>query len=224
MSEMTSSGLVADVEADIRDFIARQDGLMFNEIDFQMHLAIFLRSSGRYDDVDVEYSLPRTLIDDYDWKSNLRIDIVVSRGGEYCPVELKYPTKGVTREIKRFGKFFPDTVVMKNQGAQDLVRYNFWKDVRRIELLRRIFESVHGGIAVLLTNDVSYARPVRETSANAPFSTHDGKRWYGGVMDWNGNSSLRVDHPPFTLDGSYTTHWTAAKIDGIEFKYTIVKV
>ncbi|MDE6333638.1 MAG: hypothetical protein K2L77_03215 [Muribaculaceae bacterium] len=221
---MTSSGLVADVEADIRDFIARQDELMFNEIDFQIQLAIYLRGSGRYDDVDVEYSMPRTLIDDYDWKSNLRIDIVVSRSGEYCPVELKYPTKGVTREIKRFGKFFPDTEVMKNHGAQDLVRYNYWKDVRRIELLRRIFDSVHGGLAVLLTNDMYYTRPVRATSAAAPFSTHEGRCAGGGTMDWNGNPAVRPSHPSFTLDGVYAIRWTDAQIDGVGFKYTIVKV
>lgn len=224
MNEKTSSGLVADVEADIRGFIARQDELMFNEIDFQVQLAIYLRSSGQYDDVDVEYSLPRTLIDDYDWKSNLRIDIVVSRGGEYCPVELKFSTKGVTREIKRFGKFFPDTVVMKNQGAQDLVRYNYWKDVRRIELLRRIFDSVRGGLAVLLTNDMSYTRPVLATSASAPFSTHEGGCAGGGAMDWNGNPAVRPSHPSFTLDGVYAIRWTDAQIDGVGFKYTIVKV
>lgn len=221
---MATDRLTSDVAADIREFIRQQQELMFNELDFQIQLALYLRGSGRYDDVDVEYSLPRDAMPGYDWNSNLRIDLVVSRNGEYCPVELKYPTRKVTRRITRFGEDVPEAVVMKNQGAQDIVRYNFWKDVRRLEVLRGRFESVSGGVAVMMTNDMSYTRPVRDESTCAPFSTAEGHEVGGGTVDWLGEPTVRKDHPPFTLEGRYAAHWEETKIDNIEFKYTIVTI
>lgn len=209
---------------DIRDFIRQQRELMFNELDFQIQLALYLRSSGHYSDVDVEYSLPRDAMPGYDWDSNLRIDLVVSRGGEYCPVELKYPTRKVTRSITRFGEHVPEAVVMKNQGAQDIVRYNFWKDVRRLEVLRSRFARVRGGVAVIMTNDPSYTRPVRVNSSCAPFSTAEGHCVGPGDVDWQNMPAIRADHPPFILAGRYTMRWEHMAIDDIEFNYSIITI
>ena len=50
--------LVQEVENDIREFIKQQEELLFNEFDFQMQLAIYLRMSNKYDDVDSEYYMP----------------------------------------------------------------------------------------------------------------------------------------------------------------------
>lgn len=47
------------VEADVRQFIEGDEELFFNERDFQMHLAVYLRSLGKYDDVDIEYYVPQ---------------------------------------------------------------------------------------------------------------------------------------------------------------------
>ena len=220
----TDPGLAKTLRDDILAFISQQTELMFNEIDFQIQLALYLRSSGHYDDVDVEYSLPKDIMPDYDWDSNLRIDLVVSRDGKYCPVELKYPTCKVTKAISRFGKHIPEAVVMKNQGAQDIVRYNFWKDVRRIEVLNSRFDSVEGGIAVIMTNDSSYVRPVRPDSSCAPFSTSEGNVVGPGTVDWQNMPTVRENHPPFTLNGSYTARWHQATIDGIDFNYMIIEI
>lgn len=43
------------------------------------------------------------------------------------PIELKYKTKGFTEIIGS------DTIIIKNQGAQDVGRYDFLYDVQRIE-------------------------------------------------------------------------------------------
>ena len=48
------------VHDDVMAFLESNDELLFNERDFQMHLATWLRRSGNgYDDVDVEYYVPR---------------------------------------------------------------------------------------------------------------------------------------------------------------------
>ena len=146
--------LIDIVRADVMAFLESNNELLFNERDFQMHFATWLRNSANaYDDVDVEYYVPKTELDNYIWDSELRLDIVVKKGGEYCPVELKYKTKKVERQISRFDEAMHDkVVVMKNQGAQDLGMYDFWKDVRRVELVRNRFERVKGGLAVFVTN------------------------------------------------------------------------
>lgn len=221
---MTTDRLASEVAADIRSFIGQQQELLFNELDFQIQLALYLRASGRYDDVDVEYSLPQSALPEYDWKSNLRVDLVVSRNGEYCPVELKLPTRRVTKTILRFGEMVPEAIVMKNQGAQDIVRYNFWKDVRRVEVLRSRFEAIKGGIAVIMTNDPSYVRPVHPQSACAPFSTAEGMVVGPGAIDWQNMPSVRVNHKPFSLDGKYAIHWDKTTIDDIEFNYCILTI
>ena len=131
------------VQTDILLFLDNNNELLFNERDFQMHLATYLRESKHYDDVDVEYYVPQTELKDYVWQSELRIDIVVRKEEKYFLIELKYKTKKVEKEIARLGEFLKNkVVVMKNQGAQDLGMYDFWKDVRRIELVRNRFGNV----------------------------------------------------------------------------------
>lgn len=102
------------VEADVRQFIEGDEELFFNERDFQMHLAVYLRSLGKYDDVDIEYYVPQKELDRYLWENELRLDIVVSKNGEYVPIELKYKTKAVSRPMTRFGERLSEKIpVMK---------------------------------------------------------------------------------------------------------------
>ena len=68
----------------------------------------------------------------YEWDSHLRLDIVVRKADTFAIIELKYPTSRVLSEIKRFGQSLANVEIMKQQGAQDLVSYNFWTDFRRI--------------------------------------------------------------------------------------------
>lgn len=114
--------LVDIVSKDVLAFLESNEELFFNERDFQMHLATWLRGSANaYEDVDVEYYVPWQELEGYVWQCELRLDIVVKKDGEYCPIELKYKTKKLERQISRFDEILHDkVVVMKNQGAQDL--------------------------------------------------------------------------------------------------------
>ena len=95
--------LVQIVQNDIDAFLKSNEELFFNERDFQMHLAIWLKhSSHAYDDVDVEYYVPYKMLDNYIWENELHLDIVVKKNGEYLPVELKYKTKSVFKKLLRF--------------------------------------------------------------------------------------------------------------------------
>lgn len=206
-------------------FLESNDELLFNERDLQMHLATWLRGSANaYDDVDVEYYVPQSELDNYIWDSELRLDIVVKRNGEYCPVELKYKTRKVERQITRFDEALHDkVVVMKNQGAQDLGMYDFWKDVRRVELVRNRFERVKGGLAVFVTNDALYTKASRANSNNKLLNMNEGT--HSRAKHWaNPESTCAKSYPDFEVEKEYRIEWHNRKIDGVEFYYQIVTI
>lgn len=218
--------LVDLVRNDVCAFLKSNNELLFNERDFQMHLATWLRGSdNNYDDVDVEYYVPRQELDNYVWNSELRLDIVVKKGGEYCPVELKYKTKKVERKISRFDEdLTSNVVVMKNQGAQDLGMYDFWKDVRRVELVRNRFERVKGGLAVFVTNDEFYTKGSKETSNNYLFNMSAGKA-HSKQKHWaNPESTCAKTHPNFDVEREYSIEWHNKLVDGVKFHYCIVTI
>lgn len=218
--------LIDLVRNDVTAFLESNKELLFNERDFQMHLATWLRnSSNRYDDVDVEYYVPHQELEDYVWGSELRLDVVVKSGGEYCPVELKYKTKKVERQIARFDKELHNKfVVMKNQGAQDLGMYDFWKDVRRVELVRNRFERVKGGLAVFVTNDEFYTKGSKESSNNYLFNMDAGKA-HSKQKHWaKPESTCAKTHPNFEVEREYTIEWYHREIDGVDFHYCIVTI
>jgi hypothetical protein len=217
--------LVDIVRADVFAFLENNEELLFNERDFQMHLATWLRNSANdYDDVDVEYYVPKSELPNYVWDSELRLDIVVKKDGEYYPVELKYKTKKVERQITRFDEALHDkVVVMKNQGAQDLGMYDFWKDVRRVELVRNRFERVKGGLAVFVTNDALYTKVSRANSNNKLLNMNEGT--HSRAKHWaNPESTCAKSHPDFEVEKEYRIEWHSRTIDGVEFYYQIVTI
>ena len=218
--------LIALITDDVRAFPEQCRELMFNERDYQMHLAVFLRQTGHYDDVDVEYFLPNTIakVVGYEWDSHLRLDLVVCKADKFAVIELKYPTAQVVTEIHRFGQAIPDVEIMKQQGAQDIVSYNFWKDVRRIEVVKALFPKVLGGLAVMLTNDAYYVRGPKKGSLCEEFSTANGRTNVHGLLDWTRQTQTTDGKPGFTLSGNYSLHWEDYKIKNESFFQTIITI
>lgn len=181
--------LVDIVKTDVENYMASNTELLFNERDFQMRLSLYLLATQNYDDIDLEYHLPvgqkPSFDEDYkSWETEKpSIDIVVRRGQEYVPIELKYKLKAISGRISRFGEESPaDVAIVTNQAAQNLGRYAFWKDVRRIELVKKHYCAVDAGIAVFLTNDESYLKS-RIGTNYYDFSMDEGRQ-VSGVLDW----------------------------------------
>ena len=198
--------------------------ILFNERDFQMHLATYLKETEHYDDVDLEYFVPTDMLDGYKelWNSELRIDILVRKGAEYCPVELKYKTKLIESSLKRFGVEANNVVIVKNQGAQDLGMYGFWKDVKRIEMVKERFDAVKSGLSVFLTNDEFYKKPSRETSNNREFCMCEGIN--SKSKHWQRESKITVGYKGFDLSREYRITWDEANFGGYQFYYCIVEI
>lgn len=216
--------LLQKARFDIEEFLLRKDKeLLFNERDFQMHLATFLRHTSHYDDVDVEYYVPFSELKDYIWENELRLDILLRKADEFLPIELKYKTKLLEKNLKRFNENLAKVTVMKNQGAQDLAMYDFWKDVRRIELVRNRFSAVKNGLAIFLTNDKSYLNTGRNTSNNFNFNMCEGihhkeKHWLRPEV------STAKGRPNFDVEKDYNIHWNKSVFEEIDFNYCIVEI
>lgn len=218
--------LLNTVYIDLLAFLEDCNELFFNERDFQMHLAVCLRNTRHYDDVDVEYFVPYQELNGYKgiWGTEqLRLDVVVSKDGVYVPIELKYKTKSVSRQLPRFGEHLSESIpVMKSQGAQDLGRYNFWKDVRRVEMVRGRFKAVPGGFAVFMTNDKAYLTGPREESIDALFSMKEGK--HETLKRWSKTTGTAASNPNFEVEKEYSINWNSKAVDGVELHYCIVAI
>lgn len=218
--------LIDIVYADVKRFLDNNKELLFNERDFQMHLATFLRETNNYDDIDVEYYVPVEELDGYKeiWDTELRMDVLVCKAQEFLPIELKYKTKAVRKRILRFGEYVAEEVeVMKNQGAQDLGKYDFWKDVRRIEIVRNRFTSIKNGLAVFVTNDPAYLKAGRESSNHFKFSMTEGV--HGKEKHWlDKDSTCCKTHPDFEVEKEYSLCWASKQIEGIDIYYTLLTI
>ncbi len=228
-----NTDLIELVREDIHTFLKSNQELFFNERDFQMHLALWLKSLNKYDDVDLEYYVPRAALhvteEECKWNSELRIDIIVRKGDAYLPVELKYKTKRVDKKtLLRFGEDIQATEgksfeIMKSQGAQDLGMYDFWKDVRRIELVRNRFENVVGGLAVFLTNDKAYQHTANVNSNNYLLSISEGV--HSREKHWKDEySACAKRHRNFEVECEYAIEWHSAQAEDVNLHYCIVTV
>lgn len=223
--------LIQSLKEDVTSFIENQQDLMFNERDFQIQLSVALLKSGRYDKVYVEYFVPKSVVRPfgYCWDREIYLDIVVEKGGKYGIVELKYPTQELEAGISRFGTLIADEEikVLKTHAAYDIRSYDFWKDVRRIEIIKAKFsQNVVGGLAVMLTNADYYTRGPKPGTLFSAFSTANGRTGVHGKLSWARKTSTTDGKPDITLAGTYSVKWHEKKnkICGATFHYTIIAI
>lgn len=220
-----SSQLMGLLRNDIENFLATNTSLFFNERDIQVTLSLYLIDSKNYDEVDMEYSVPREELEErgvdfetgkFPWRNNMSVDIVVKKGDEYVPIELKYATRSVDKEILRFGEdMLSDALIIKNQAASNLIMYNYWKDVRRLETLCGLFYHIAGGIALIITNNGTYWNKPHEDSNYVAFAMSDGRTMTSGLKEWGKDTSPEIvkTHPSFNLIGNYLCNWHDTVID-----------
>lgn len=221
--------LIDVVKADVKQFLDTNKELLFNERDLQMHLALFLMSSkNKYSDVDLEYHLPVEFNPGFDkeykqWETEKpSLDIVVRRDREYLPIELKYKLKAVHGAISRLGLSNEKNIeIIPNQSAQNIGRYAFWKDVKRVELVIKHYPSVINGLAVFVTNDVNYLNSKQDTDYYA-FRMDEGAVT-SGTLKWR---KPKDSYPPISLNGEYRVKWQHIQVPSLikEYYYTILSI
>jgi hypothetical protein len=152
------------------------------------------------------------------------LDILVHESGETLALELKYKTK------KLDTKFNDEEFRLQDQGAQDTGRYDFIKDINRLERFVASYPN-SVGCAALLTNDQSYWNEARSlTTTDAMFRIHE-NRTLQGDFRWSeatGPGTMKTRENPLTLRGSHTIKWVDySKLDGsgpVRLRYVLLEV
>lgn len=152
----------------------------------------------------------------------IHVDIVFIDDGLEVPIETKYKTRAVQLV------FGGEKYRLKNQSAEDQGRYDFLKDVSRIERM----PGLRYGFALLLTNDESYwqlLNGAKETVDEA-FRVHEGKK-VRGRLAWRRGASLGTTSGgrdrPIEIAGSYMLTWkdySDLPFSRGRFRYLLVKV
>jgi hypothetical protein len=177
--------------------LATRRALFHSEADFQHALAWQVQTS--YPSASIRLEVPfRPFI-----KSG-HVDLVVAQAGLSIAIELKYKTRAFTSTTET------ETFHLKGQSAQDIGRYDFLKDIWRIEKVVSA-NPASLGLALFLTNDSSYWKvSTKVNSVDAAFRLHEG-RMLSGSLSWSaatGAGTMKTRESPLALQGDYPARWT----------------
>jgi len=197
--------------------VASNRSIFHSEADFQHALAWELHR--RFPDASIRLEKPIATKEGV-----AHLDILVQRGPALLAIELKYKTRKLSVAVDG------EAYSLRNHGAQDIGRYDFIKDIRRLE---EISEAHPGavGYAVLLTNESSYWRPPASgNTVDAAFRLHDGRVLSGDVA-WGSCASagtMKSREKAISLRAAYPLEWCdfSSLATGIEsaFRYLAVPV
>jgi len=186
------------------EMLSHKRKIFVSEADFQFSLAWHIQQ--QYPDAAIRLEYCPVDID-----KSMHVDILVKMNDQYFPIELKYFKQGcdVIVDGERF--------VLKNQGAQDISRYDFLKDITRIERLIMAESKFSKGYVVVLTNDPTYWNvSVNTKTCDAEFRINNGAV-KSGELSWakhTGKGTMTGREKPLNLMGSYTMAWQDySKID-----------
>jgi len=133
---------------------------------------------------------------------------------------------------------------LKNQGAQNFGRYDFLKDISRLEkfknseIVKKMKKSFYG-YAIFLTNDYLYWKKTnrKKIPSDIQFRLQDSNEIEKGEHGWENNSSSGIKKgrtEKITLSNKYEISWSDySKIDKSKncknsnhsiFRYLLVKI
>lgn len=134
----------------------------------------------------------------------LKVDIWAERAGSAdIAIEVRYKTSRLTCTVNG------ETFELKDQAAEDQARYDYWRDVEKLE---QVVSSLPGtrGYAVMITNDHRYwDKPTRSQNVSEDFMLFDG-RIVSGTLKWSekaGEGTIDGREKPVHLRDAYTLQW-----------------
>lgn len=196
--------------------------LFHSERDFQHALAWEIHT--QYPDLQVRLEKRVDLLDEPTY-----LDILVTDGSWQTAIELKYKARAIFAVVNN------EVFWLKDQSAQDQGRYDYLKDVQRLENFVFKYNRA-SGYALILTNDSSYWKAsVIPNTVDADFRIHDG-RILTGQLNWGTKASAGTTKgrtQSIALKNKYISKWhdysmlesTEIK-DGnyVRFKYQCLEV
>ncbi len=205
-----------DIHATLAE-LAQRRPMFHSEADFQHAVAWDLHV--RFPTAGVRLERPiRTP------KGLLHVDLVADFGAYTLVAELKYKTRAVVATLQ--GEDF----ALRDHAAQPISRYEFLKDVTRLESIQALRPKTLCW-AILLTNDSAYwFEPKGAAGISADFTLCDGREC-SGTLKWGVNTSastMKGREAALELSGRYRMTWrdyaTVAAPRYARFRYLAVEV
>lgn len=153
----------------------------------------------------------------------LHLDFLIQLPDRGMAVELKYKTRKLVIELES------EAFRLASHSAQDIGRYDFIKDIVRLETIASSLASCEG-YAVLLTNDSAYWKPRAMRTVDEAFSLTDG-RTLSNSMAWAQEASAGTKknrENDLQLIGTYKLNWQDFSVANAanygQFRYLAVHV
>jgi len=207
---------MAPIEKIMKD-LADKRPLFHSEADFQHALAWEIHT--RYPSATVRLEVRPGRIGKREY-----IDIWIKNEDKIYAIELKYKTRKI--DVKYDAEKFH----LLNQGAQDIGRYDFIKDIIRLEGFVDTYpKSI--GYAIILTNDDGYWKAARRlATVDADFRIHEG-RTLERKLKWSRDASkgtMKGREEPLGLKGVYSLRWLdyykLPDAGPNQFRYLLLKI
>jgi hypothetical protein len=149
-------------------------------------------------------------------RSIIYIDLWMFDNRSKLAIELKYKTRKIQTKIH--GESFN----LKDQSAHDWGRYDFFRDIERLENI--VCDNNITGYAILLTNDSSYWKEGKKLHpTDEMFRIHEGKMATGKLT-----GKIKGKEKPIRIKGSYKFSWQDySEINGEKFgkfRYLLVEI
>lgn len=203
--------------------LSRQRQAFHSEADFQHAFAWQVHSDLPDCQVRLEY---RPQLDE-----RVHIDMWIANIS--LAIELKYRTRKTTLQ------FANERFELRHQSAQDHGRYDFLKDIQRLERLEQQ-GLARAGLAILLTNEHLYwEHPRRIPNLDKDFRIHEGQQ-ICGCLKWSNEASAgttRSRELPINLEGTYSLTWrdyanvgplqppeSGSRLSDVRFRYLAIEV
>lgn len=201
--------------ADVLSELASHRAVFHSEADFQFALAWQWQQRAQEAKIRLEYPLPSEDRRTY-------ADLWIQEAGITSYLELKYWKRGL-RVISSGERFN-----LVDQGAHDISRYDFLRDLKRVERMVRSGHANRGAV-VALTNDPLYWTAGTGDTVDADFRLHDG-RLLSGELAWGpdaGTGMTKGREQSLRFVGAYRCHWLPySQLPGQygEFRYLCLAV
>jgi hypothetical protein len=183
--------------------LAEKRLIFHSEADFQHALAWELQQMYPEAAIRLEYKPAKV-------KARIYLDIWTTLGVEKIAIELKYKTKSL--EVLHQGESF----ALLNHSAHDCGRYDFLKDIMRLEhVVQKEMDTI--GYVIFITNDQAYWSSVETNTIDSAFRIAEGQIVHGELGWGEGASSgtIRGREKPLRLRGRYRMQWEAfSQVEG----------
>ena len=178
--------------------LSKERMVFHSEADFQHALAWMAQQCFPDAEIRLEYPF------DISPTERIYLDILIRSQDSIYGIELKHKTK------KHSFSHETESFVLKNQGAHDIGRYDFLRDLQRLEKLVKT-KKISKGYAIFLTNDHLYWTPRNRQTVDVEFNIHEGRQTIANKkLKWSHRASdgtTKKRENPILLANAYGFNW-----------------